>query len=214
MIASISWSRPPRITGSGISEISCAAASSTPRSLAFRAQNPSGSRSRSIEGTTVSQIAVSVARWASFRTEASSPPTPGTLPSSKPPTEGEAMLGDHPIYPVLLAKDLEESKEFYAGKLGLEIIMESAEGISYRCGDTQLEVTASTTGTADEQTQAGWRVDDLEAELEDLRGRGVKIEEYDTPGLKTENGIADLGFARAAWIVDPHGNALGILQLK
>jgi hypothetical protein len=42
----------------------------------------------------------------------------------------------------------------------------------------------------------------------------VAIQEYDMPGLKTTDGIADLGFARAAWIVDPHGNALGILQLK
>ena len=27
-----------------------------------------------------------------------------------------------------------------------------------------------------------------------LRARGVKVEEYDTPGLKTEDGIADIGF--------------------
>ena len=54
--------------------------------------------------------------------------------------------------------------------------------------------------------------DDLEAELRDLRARGVEIQEYDLPGLKTVDGIADIGFARAAWIVDPHGNALGILQ--
>ena len=50
--------------------------------------------------------------------------------------------------------------------------------------------------------------------MDDLRKRGVKVEEYDLPGLKTENGIADLGFALAAWIVDPGANALGILQLK
>jgi hypothetical protein len=36
-------------------------------------------------------------------------------------------------------------------------------------------VTKSTTGTADEQTQAGWRVDDLAAELAELRSRGVEL---------------------------------------
>ncbi len=36
----------------------------------------------------------------------------------------------------------------------------------------------------------------------------------DTPELGTVDGVADLDFALAAWIVDPHGNALGILQLK
>jgi hypothetical protein len=75
-------------------------------------------------------------------------------------------------------------------------------------------VTASTTGTADEQTQAGWRVDDLAAELAELRSRGVQIQEYDTPELKTVDGVADMGFALEAWIVDPHGNALSIAQLK
>lgn len=125
------------------------------------------------------------------------------------------MLGDHPIDVVLLATDLETSKEFYAGKLGLEILRESEEEITYKCGgDSQLAVTKSTTGTADEQTQAGWRVDDLDAELAELRSRGVEIQEYDMPGLKTVDGVADLGFARMSWIVDPHGNALAIMQLN
>jgi catechol-2,3-dioxygenase len=125
------------------------------------------------------------------------------------------MLGDHPIDVVLLATDLESSKQFYAGKLGLEILNESEEAITYRCGgDSQLAVTKSTTGTADEQTQAGWRVDDLAAELAELRSRGVEIQEYDMPGLKTVDGVADLGFALVAWIVDPHRNALEIMQLK
>ncbi len=125
------------------------------------------------------------------------------------------MLGDHPIDVVLLATDLESSKQFYAGKLGLEILNESEEAITYKCGgDSQLEVTKSTTGTADEQTQAGWRVDDLNAELAQLRSRGVEIQEYDMPGLKTVEGVVDLGFALMAWIVDPHRNALAVMQLK
>jgi catechol 2,3-dioxygenase-like lactoylglutathione lyase family enzyme len=124
------------------------------------------------------------------------------------------MLGEHPIHPVLLATDLAESKEFYAGKLGLEILNESPEAITYKSGNTELAVTASTTGTSDEQTQAGWQVKDLAAELDQLRERGVKIEDYDTPDLKTENGVADLGFALMAWIIDPHKNALAIMQLK
>ena len=125
------------------------------------------------------------------------------------------MLGDHPIDVVLLATDLASSKEFYAGKLGLEIVRESEEEIVYKCGgDSQLAVTRSTTGTADEQTQAGWRVDDLAAEIAQLRSRGVDVQEYDMPGLKTVDGVADVGFALIAWIVDPHKNALAILQLK
>ena len=125
------------------------------------------------------------------------------------------MLGEHPIDVVLLAKDLESSKDFYAGKLGLEILNEGEEEVTYKCGgDSQFAVTKSTTGTADEQTQAGWRVTDLAAELAELRARGVVIQEYDMPGLKTVDGVVDLGFALMAWIVDPHRNALAIMQLK
>ena len=124
------------------------------------------------------------------------------------------MLGDHPIHPVLLAKDLAEAREFYHDRVGLEILTENEAAIVFRCGGTHLDVTKSTTGTADTQTQASWEVPDLRAEVAELRSRGVKVEDYDMPGLKTEDGIADIGFAWAAWIVDPGKNALGILQIK
>ena len=125
------------------------------------------------------------------------------------------MLGDHPIHPVLLATDLAAARDFYHAKLGLEILTENEAAIVFRCGGgTQLSVTKSTTGTADTQTQASWLVKDLRAEVAELRSRGVRVEDYDLPGLKTQDGIADIGFAWAAWIIDPGKNALGILQIK
>ncbi len=64
------------------------------------------------------------------------------------------------------------------------------------------------------QTQAGWAVSDVRAEVAELRSRSVKVEDYDMPGLKTEDGIADIGFAWMAWIIDPGKNALAIMQVK
>ena len=125
------------------------------------------------------------------------------------------MLGNHPIAPVLLATDLPAAREFYHDKLGLPIVREDENAIVFSCGSgTHLDVTKSTTGTADQQTQAAWQVSDIRAEVAELRARGIKVEDYDTPGLKTEDGIADIGFAWAAWIIDPGTNALGILQIK
>jgi catechol-2,3-dioxygenase len=125
------------------------------------------------------------------------------------------VLGDFPVHVVLLSRDLAETRRYYHDQLGLEILDENEAAITFRCGgESSIAVTKSTVGTADEQTQAGWFVPDLATELEELRSRGVRIENYDTPDLKTVDGVADLGFALAAWIVDPHGNALGILQLK
>jgi catechol 2,3-dioxygenase-like lactoylglutathione lyase family enzyme len=125
------------------------------------------------------------------------------------------MLGDHPISPVLLATDLAAARRFYQDLLGLEILSESEEGIVFKSGDTALEVSKSTVGTKDTQTQAFWRVPDIRAEVAELGARGVEIEDYDQPGLKTdEDGVADVGVAWVAYIIDPGKNALAIFELK
>ena len=60
------------------------------------------------------------------------------------------MLGEHPITPVLLAKELAAAREFYHDKLGLEILTENENAIVFQCrGGTHLDVTKSTVGTAD-----------------------------------------------------------------
>jgi catechol-2,3-dioxygenase len=125
------------------------------------------------------------------------------------------MLADHPIDVMILATDLGVAREFYGDRIGLEVLIESDDFLTLKCGGGgRLVVTRSATGTGEPQTKASWRVSDLAAELTELRSRGVELEEYDEPGLKTVDGIADVGFALAAWLVDPHGNSIGPLQLK
>jgi catechol-2,3-dioxygenase len=123
------------------------------------------------------------------------------------------MLADYPIDVMLLATDLQAAKDFYGHRIGLEIILETDQFITFRCGgDSRLVVTKSSTGTTDQATKASWRVTNLTAEVADLRGRGIKIE--DLPELHTIDGIADIGFAYAAWFTDPHRNSIGLLQFK
>jgi catechol 2,3-dioxygenase-like lactoylglutathione lyase family enzyme len=126
------------------------------------------------------------------------------------------MLGDHLVFPILLSRDLARSRAFYHDTLGLEIVRDDEERIIFRCGSaSQVAVTRSTIGSADAQTQLAWRVPDLPAELADLRARGVRIEAYQAPDPETDaDGIADMGFAWAAWILDPDRNALAIIQPK
>jgi catechol-2,3-dioxygenase len=125
------------------------------------------------------------------------------------------MLGDHPIDVMLLATDLTVAKDFYGGNVGLETLIENDEFLTFKCGgDSRLVLTKSATGSTDAQTKASWRVKDLAAEVSELRSRGVEIEEYNEPGLKTVDGIADVGFALSAWFIDPDGNSIGLLQFK
>jgi predicted enzyme related to lactoylglutathione lyase len=125
------------------------------------------------------------------------------------------VLGNYPIDVVLLAPDLAAAKEFYANKVGLQVVNESPGAITFQCGgETRLVTSKSTVGTKDDQTQATFRVTDVRAEVAELRRRGVKIEDYDMPGLKTTDGIADIGFAFIAWFIDPGKNCVGMIQLK
>ena len=60
--------------------------------------------------------------------------------------------------------------------------------------------------------QAFWQVKDVEAEVAELKARGVKFEEYDFPGMTMKNSIVTAGGAKTAWFTDTEGNILAIAQ--
>jgi catechol 2,3-dioxygenase-like lactoylglutathione lyase family enzyme len=123
------------------------------------------------------------------------------------------MLIEHPVDVMVLSTDLAVARSFYEDKLGLEVVLEDEQFLTFACGgDSRLVVTKSTVGTADEATKASWRVRDIVAEVATLRARGVEV--LDLPDLNTVDGVADIGFAFAAWFVDPDRNSLGLLQLR
>ena len=125
------------------------------------------------------------------------------------------MLAKHPIDVMLTATDLGAAKRFYSDGVGLDVLIERDEFVTFACGgDSRLVVTRTTSASKDQQTKASWRVADVAAEVAELRAQGVEIVEYDQPGLKTVGGVADVGFALSAWFVDPGGNTIGLLQFK
>ena len=88
----------------------------------------------------------------------------------------------------------------------------------YRCGEGEFVLFESGGAASGEHTQMSWEVKDIEATVEWLRGRGVTFEEYDVPGLRTVNYIAEVRdsegnlFGKGAWFRDSEGNLLGIGQ--
>ena len=133
------------------------------------------------------------------------------------------MLDKSNVATRLPAQDLERARKFYAEKLGLEPIEERPGGLKYRCGHGDFVVFESTGTPSGEHTQMAWEVDDIEAVVAELRKRGVVFEEYDLPGLKTINGIAEVSGnypssggigERGVWFHDSEGNLLAIGQPK
>lgn len=124
------------------------------------------------------------------------------------------MLGDYPIGAMIPCQDLARAKAFYADTLGFKVIEEQDEGVQMESGGVRFDIypTRASGGTA---TIAGWLVGagNLEAEVEDLRNRGVTFEQVDVPGIKTdERGIAEIEGFKVAWFKDSEGNVLAVTE--
>ena len=116
-------------------------------------------------------------------------------------------------FATLPASDLARARAFYEQTLGLQVGQESPGGfgVLYLAGTSAVFVFASQQAGTN-QTAVSFEVDDLGAMVTELRGRGVTFEEYDFPGLKTENGIAEAEGERRAWFKDSEGNMLAAIQ--
>ncbi len=121
------------------------------------------------------------------------------------------MLKGARVAVTIPAQDLKRAKQFYADKLGLTPAEESPEGHVYRMEDgTEFLLFQSSGKASGAHTQMGLDVDDVHAEVKELKARGVQFEEYDLPGLKTVDSVADIGPGKAAWFKDSEGNLIAI----
>jgi catechol 2,3-dioxygenase-like lactoylglutathione lyase family enzyme len=123
------------------------------------------------------------------------------------------MLKDAPIVPYIPVADVARARRFYEDKVGLTPKEEYAGGVIYECGNGSWVFLYPSPGAGTSKAStAFWAVADVEAEVAALRARGVTFEDYDLPGLKTENSIATGGGARTAWFKDTEGNILAVSQ--
>lgn len=113
----------------------------------------------------------------------------------------------------LPARDLERAKNFYSERLGLVASGEDRQGVHFVVGGTRFRLFRSGGSASGSHTQLALMVGDIDAQVQALRERGLTFVDYDYPNLKTVGGIADLGYARAAWFNDSEGNLLGIAEM-
>ncbi|MFP5352870.1 MAG: VOC family protein [Actinomycetota bacterium] len=122
------------------------------------------------------------------------------------------MLMEAQVAATIPTKDIKKARDFYEDKLKLTADREMSDGsVLYRCGEGTAFTVFPSSGASDgSYTQLGFWVRDVEAEVRDLRSRGVVFEEYDMPGFKTVDSVASVGDWKGAWFRDPDGNLISI----
>jgi len=127
--------------------------------------------------------------------------------------EDRTMLQSNPIYVYFPARDMARARRFYEGKLGLVPKQEINGGVVYAFanGTAAFLYPTPNAGTS-KASQAFWDVADVDAEIAELKKRGVVFEDYDMPGERSPSGAVTAGGAKAAWFKDSEGNILALIQ--
>jgi len=124
------------------------------------------------------------------------------------------MLTSTHAFSGLGVDDLDATKQFYGGKLGLEI-EENPEGLTLRLPGGTLFVYQSPSFTPAGYTVLNFEVDDIDVAAAELAAAGIELERY--AGLPQDDNGVVRGRAVGqgpdiAWFRDPSGNILSILQ--
>jgi catechol 2,3-dioxygenase-like lactoylglutathione lyase family enzyme len=113
------------------------------------------------------------------------------------------MLSSATVAPTLAVNDFGRARRFYEEKLGFEVEAQVAETVRYRCGSGTGLAIFERPMTPVDRTVAAFEVADIDAEVADLRSRGVDVEGV----ITLDSGI------RRAFFKDPDGNIIGMRQI-
>lgn len=124
------------------------------------------------------------------------------------------MLSDCKAYAMVPVSDLTAVRSFYLDTLGLKVLVEREGDMLLECGEgTAFGVFVSQGKASGDHTQMSFVCADIEAEVADLRSRGVHLESFDMPGATGQDGIYELDGERGAWFRDPEGNLLAVAEM-
>ena len=118
------------------------------------------------------------------------------------------MLVGNETMATVAVRDLAAAKLFYEGTLGLKLTdAQESEALTYQAGNAKILVYRSQYAGSNKATAATWLIgNDMEKVVQALRGKGVRFEHYDLPGLSLKGDIHEGGGMKAAWFKDPDGN--------
>jgi catechol 2,3-dioxygenase-like lactoylglutathione lyase family enzyme len=121
------------------------------------------------------------------------------------------MLGRTDAIANVAVKSLASARKFYEEQLGLKPVHEEAgEVVVYESGHSHINVYRSDFAGTNQATALTWEVGDVDAEVRELKNKGVTFEHYDMPDTTLEGDVHVSGDARLAWFKDPDGNILAL----
>jgi catechol 2,3-dioxygenase-like lactoylglutathione lyase family enzyme len=122
------------------------------------------------------------------------------------------MLGKKDAIATIAVKDLEAAKKFYEGSLGFKPVPSGEpQVLNYKSGSSTMLVYQSQFAGTNKATAVTWTVDDTEAEVRELKAKGVVFEHYTFPDMTLKGDVHVMGEMKAAWFKDPDGNILAIV---
>jgi catechol 2,3-dioxygenase-like lactoylglutathione lyase family enzyme len=121
------------------------------------------------------------------------------------------MLETNKAFSSFSVDDLQKAKAFYGNTLGLEV-KESKEGLELHPGETAVFIYPKPNHAPATFTVLNFLVDDIDAAVDELKGKGVQFEHYDGEIKTDEKGIHRNGGPTIAWFKDPAGNILSVLK--
>ena len=123
------------------------------------------------------------------------------------------MLGKADATPMIAVKDVHRAKQFYGDKLGLKPVHEvGGEFFMLKSGGTTLNVYRSEFAGTNKATALTFDVKDINAEVRELKDKGITFEHYDVEGLTAEGDIYLGENMKTAWFKDPDGNILSLVE--
>jgi len=125
------------------------------------------------------------------------------------------MLGKAGATPMIAVKDIDRARKFYEETLGLDTKPAmGGEVLEVKSGDTLINVYRSDFAGTNKATALTFDVKDIEAEVRELKDKGIFFEQYDMPGLEKKGDLYVGEGMKTTWFKDPDGNILSLFEGK
>ncbi len=123
------------------------------------------------------------------------------------------MFENASCFAVLPASDLARARAFWHETFGIAPVddgFDEDDAEMFDIGGTRVLVYETQFAGTAQNTALGIDSADFDRDMAELKAKGVQFHEYDLPGIKTVDGVVELGGTRTAWFNDSEGNIIAL----